>query len=99
MLSKEQCQIFIVSKILQAKGETHAHVLNHLSGQIRALVAVISQRPTPFNDYLPDLLEMAGIPYMDEEGDVAFSMEWLAQMGFDLSDPYNPRHPKFNESW
>ena len=100
MLDKKQCQIFIVSKILQGRGETHSHILNHLSGQIRALVAVISGTPAPFNDFLPDLLEMADIPYTDYgNGDFGFELSWLEQMGFDLSDPQNPRHPKYDENW
>lgn len=99
MLNKKECQIFIVSKIFQAKGETRPNVLNHLSGQIRALVAVISEIPAPFNDYLPDLLDFVGIPFTEEEGDIAFDVEWLKEVGFDLSDPFNPIHPKFNEVW
>lgn len=100
MLSKLDCQIFIVTKILQAKGETHSYLVNHISGQIRALISVISGKPAPFNDYLPDLLEMAEIPYIDNnDGDLGFDIDWLISVGFDLSNPQKPKHPKFNETW
>lgn len=98
MLSKLDCQILIVIKILQAKGETRSYLINHISGQIRALIGVISEKAPPFNDYLPDLLKLADIPHIDGD-DVQFDNEWLEMAGFDLRDPENPKHPKFNESW
>ena len=101
MLTKEEIQTLIVCKVLAARGESQNHILNHVSGQVRAWIGVIASVPPPYNDYLPDLLDMAEIPFIDEEyGDISFDRNWMIERGFDLSDPQNPKHPKFdNEDW
>lgn len=43
---------------------------------------------------------MAEIPYIDNnDGDLGFDIDWLISVGFDLSNPQKPKHPKFNETW
>lgn len=95
MLSKNQIQILIVVKIFQAMKEKENYILNNLSGQIRAYVSIISNQPTPINDYLPKLLELAEIPFSEEKDDIKFDPNWLKSSGFDISNPQNIYHPEF----
>lgn len=95
MLSKNQIQILIVLKIFQAMQKQENYMLNNISGQIRAYVSVISKKNSPTNDYIPQLLELAEIPFTEENQDIKFDKNWLEENGFDLSNPNDIKHPEF----
>lgn len=106
MLTADQVRALIVTRIVDTSDSCNSYHLGHVSGQLRALVAVLNDG-TPAHahccDDLRDLLRAAQIPYRDlPGGEIDFLPEWLVEHGFEIDgDPDDPdstiRHPVFSE--
>lgn len=108
MMDIEDVRALIVARI-QMVDQCNSHFLNHLEGQVRALVAVVTGEPPPSaNGDIATYLRAAGIPHaiVKRGGDQAvdFDAAWLRAHGFTIhgadDDPNaSIHHPRWSQSW
>lgn len=98
MLEKGQVEILLALRVQEACGTRNAHHRAHVTGQVRALVAVLTGRVPPVSESAADYLALAGIPHVAHpDGSLRWDDEWLMRHGFEFDPgPYGPiRHPDF----
>ena len=95
----EEVRSLIVARI-QCTNQSNRHYLNHLEGQIRALVAVITgEPPTNAHGDMPTYLRAAGIPFEVEGDEIGFDETWLRAHGFDIGKRGEINHPRWSRRW
>jgi hypothetical protein len=109
MMTEEDIRALIVAR-LSHMDRCNSYYLNHLAGQLRGLVAVLTGEapPSTSDGDVRSLLRAAGIPYEDYgPAHVHFPRAWCEAHGFviDDSDPTRPEeerpmhHPRWSQSW
>lgn len=101
MLTEKQIRGLIVERFLVACESCNSYHRNHVSGQIRALCAVLTEKPPPStgDGDFQALFEAAGIPFTMLKGGFIFPNEWLAEHGFVDLDKNRPRFKGVNGDW
>jgi len=78
MLTEPQIKALLVARIIACTDSCNSFHINHVSGQIRALLAVLTDgsHPTTSSD-TPTILRLAGIPFTLDDDGWEVDDEWL----------------------
>lgn len=100
MLTKEEIQVLIVKRLMAACDSCNSHHINHVEGQIRALLAVLNDgKKSPSDGDCRGVLTAAGVPWEPHPDDPAgwnVPNAWLEERGCKI-DGNRVSHPKLAE--
>ncbi len=82
MMTREQVEALLVMRIVARQDNCNSYHGNHVDGQIRALVAVLTGQTPPKFDTVYEIFDLVGIPYDRDENGWSLPDEWLKQRGF-----------------
>jgi len=95
MLTQIEIEALLVLRMNASSESCNSHHINHCSGQIRALTAVLKGEPIHSRAQTSEVCDYVGIPHTTEDDQVVFDEEWLEDHGFVGGDL---QHEKFR-SW
>ena len=100
MLTEEEVRSLLACRVQVCSKSCNRGTINHIDGQIRALLAVLNGVPPPGveDGSTAEVFLAAGIPFTDDGERVLVDPAWLAAHGFDLYVD-NLHHPRFSISW
>lgn len=91
MLSEDQIRTLIVLRIEALFRSSNNHHRNHVEGQVRALIAVLTGKMPPALRDAAAYLDLVGIPHQDlGDGHFWWDDAWLAIHGFKVEKGLRP---------
>ena len=98
-MSPDDIRALIVAR-LQQSDQCNSYFLNHLEGQIRALIAILlgGEPPPSGRGDLRVYLEAAQIPFSIVGEQIDFPDDWLRARGFSIRGN-TIHHPVYSRSW
>lgn len=96
MLSHDEIQVLLVHRVFAAIDSCNSHHINHVKGQISAILAILGDGKKPLFCDAVDALRVGGVPVIDrEDGGFDVPDEWLIERGCRIEDGA-VLHPKFS---
>lgn len=88
MLSEEEIRNLIIHRVFAAANSCSSYHINHVEGQIKALLVVLTGKSPEDIDSSNciAILQTAGVPVVAKDGGWAIDTEWLEARGFDCGN-------------
>lgn len=98
MLTENEIRVLILHRVMAACDSCNGHFINHVEGQIRGLLAVLTDgKNIDMDDSIRHILDVAGIPWEDRaDGGWNVPDEWCIANGCTVDDD-EIEHPKLAE--
>jgi len=99
-MDKEELKAMLVARIYICCTSCNSYHINHVEGQIRALLSAVTDGASPMSlqHNRPALvLKEAGIPFTETKEGAEIDEQWLKDHGFtNTSGKQTPNHPKYS---
>jgi hypothetical protein len=100
MLTLEETKALLVAR-LNRTDRCNSYFLNHLKGQVRGILGVITGEVPTHSDDVRVVLKDADIPFKDTgDGRIEYDDDWLIAHGFTIDHEHDTcSHPRFSATW
>lgn len=100
MLNEKEIKALLLCRIEAVSDSCNSYHINHVSGQIRALISVITGEIPPITEDTADIFDILKIPYeTGDDGRLEVPDSWLLDHGFDAPKDKKIHHPRFSNGW
>jgi hypothetical protein len=99
VLTKGEVQVLLVARIQAVLESCNSHHINHVEGQIKALLAVLNNGEIPDYDVedVRSILDAAGIPHVKTRTGWEVPEAWMEKHGATINEDGIVDHPKLGE--